>query len=276
MKYAIFGDIHTEDLSSLERKLDSINPDVLSFLGDIDTTQSMIQLKNLEIKYLNQEKKFIKVPGNHDNAIYNNFKIDYSESLEKLNKTIWQLHIEFMGNSEAGNYLGNLVNSEHQVKMFLDEIKFGKNYPIVIVHGAYDGTLSKTFETPREITCVDFDGIDRASESRNIEFINSKEKLKDLWARLKSPEDYEKNFKIMKEKGDKIMIRGHDHFARWVFKNENGEIEGYEPTDEKDIFVLDNKCQHVINPGAIFSGMFATIDTDYPGEKFPILKYHWL
>jgi hypothetical protein len=276
MKYAFFGDIHTEDLSSLEKKLDSINPDVLGFLGDIDTTQVAIQLKNLEIKYLNQGKKFIKIPGNHDNAIYNNFKIDYSESLEKLNKSIWQLHLEFMSNPEAGNYLRNLVNSEHQVKIFLDENKFQKNYQTILVHGAYDGNLSKTFEAPREITASDFDGIDRASENRNNEFINSKEKLKDLWARLKSPEDYEKNFKIMSEKGDRVMIRGHDHFARWVFKNEKGEITGYHLTDEKDIFVLDNECQHVINPGAIFNGMFATIDTNYHGEKFPVLKYHWI
>jgi predicted phosphodiesterase len=67
--YALFGDIHHENLSNLEKYLEYLKPDVLFFTGDIDTTQSMIQLKNLEIKYLNKGKQFIKVPGNHDNAI---------------------------------------------------------------------------------------------------------------------------------------------------------------------------------------------------------------
>jgi hypothetical protein len=90
-----------------------------------------------------------------------------------------------------------------------------------------------------------------------------------------SKEDHSKNFKIMKSKGYKVMIRGHDHNPEYTYLDNKKGIVTY-PSKEGNAYRLFEDRMHTINPGALFKGSFAIIDTAKSGEKVPILEYHKL
>jgi predicted phosphodiesterase len=246
MKYAIIGDIHGTDLNNLENTLDRIYPDVIICTGDFDQPKIVHQFINLERKYRNAGKRVIKVPGNHDHAVLNNLRIT-SYTLFVQGKTIRELHEEFSTDYEAKNYLGELVNSPTRVKIFLDEKRFGKKYQTVIIHGAYAGNI--------------------------LSYPGCPDKIRDLWIRLLSEEDYKANFEAMEQNGDKIMLRGHDHYTVYAYEDVDGEITINEPMTGKPAYKLYENRLHIVNPGALFDGYFAIIDTDNTGLDVPILKY---
>src|SRR3989344_6332645 len=65
MLYAVFSDIHGTDLGRLESEvLQTLKPDVVVCLGDIDTAESLRQVMELQRKY-----PMHVVPGNHDLAL---------------------------------------------------------------------------------------------------------------------------------------------------------------------------------------------------------------
>lgn len=255
MKYAIIGDIHGEELGDLEKALKHQNPDLLICTADFDQTRSIHQFIDLEKKYQKAGKIVIVVPGNHDHAILNNLGIS-SGTIRSQGKTSQGLHDELINDPIALKYINELVNSKdpryttNRQRIFLDEVKFGKEFQTIIIHGAYDGDLSSSPSCPEEI--------------------------RDLWMRLRTEDDHKKNFKVMDEKGYKVMIRGHDHEAIYTYRDHVKGIVSYTPKENGSRYRLFKHRKHTINPGALFDGLFATIDTEVPGEKVPILKYHEL
>jgi len=255
MNYVIIGDLHGTDLSSFEMVLYRENPDVLICLGDFDQTKTIHQFMGLEKRLLSSGIKVIKVPGNHDHAIFYNLPI-YSGTLQKQGKTSGELHLELMADPIAKGYIENLVNSgfsgctKNRVRIFLDKEKFGEEYPTIIVHGGLDGNLRSYPGCP--------------------------ERIADLWYRLECEEDYRKNFDAMGEKGYKVMIRGHDHEPAYVYYDPNKGIVLYRPKNDGDSYRLFKHRQHTINPGALFDGWFALINTNVQGEDVPVLTYRKL
>lgn len=252
MKYAIIGDIHGTDLKDLETALRHENPDVLICTGDFDQTRTIHQFMDLEERYKKAGKGVIKVPGNHDHAILTNLAIT-SGTLRMQGKTSQQLHKELERDPVAKNYIDDLVHSKdprytnNRVRIFLDEDRFGREYQTIVIHGAYDGDLSSYFGCPPEI--------------------------RDLWMRLRTKEDHRRNFNVMNRKGYKVMIRGHDHYAVYVYEDPQKGIVWYTPEGSGSTYRLFKHRKHTINPGALFDGMFAIIDTSVPEEEVPVLKY---
>jgi len=255
MKYAIFGDFHGTELGDLESALSFENPDLLICTGDFDRTKTIHQFKDLEEKYQKVGKQVVKIPGNHDHAALTGLVIN-SEAMRMQGKNSYTLHQELMNDSVAKQYIDELVNSRdpgctnNKVKIFLDEDKFGKGYPTIVIHGAYDGDLSSFPDCP--------------------------ENIRDLWMRLETKNDHRKNFDVMNQKGYKVMIRGHDHGAVYVYNDPNKGIVTHIPKGEGSAYRLFKHRKHTINPGALFEGLFATIVTRVSGEDVPLLKYHKL
>ena len=255
MKYAIIGDLHGKELGELEVALSFENPGVLICTGDFDQIKTINQFKDLEQKYKKIGKKVIKVPGNHDHAILCDLEIN-SGTLKMQGKNIHQLYQELMRDPVAHKYIHELVNprdplyTNNNVRIFLDEDKFGKEYPTTVIHGAYDGDLSSFFDCP--------------------------ENIRELWFRLKTESDYKKNFNAMSKKNCKVMVRGHDHDPVYVYDDVYEGVVISMPKENKSVYRLFKYRKHIINPGALFNGLFATIDTKVLGEEVPILKYHKL
>ncbi|MCX8194093.1 MAG: metallophosphoesterase [Candidatus Pacearchaeota archaeon] len=255
MRYMIIGDLHGSDLYlNLEDTIMYENPDFLVCLGDFDQVSTIRQFMEIEKRLENKGKKVIKVPGNHDYALLNHICID-SGTFKKQGKSFYQLVTELNKDTIAKNYLDELVNSRepgytiHRKAFFLDKERFGDAYKTIVIHGAYDGDISSA--------------------------PNSSPEERDLWFRLTEEEDYEKNFRIMEEKGYTIMIRGHDHEPIYSYYDKENGIVLYAP-DPNKAYRLFKKRKHIINPGALFNGWFALIDTNETNEEVPILKYRRL
>jgi predicted phosphodiesterase len=242
MKYMIFGDIHGQDLTRLEKSLLDENPDSLICLGDFDQIKSIRQFIDIEKTLLNNGKQVIKVPGNHDYALLHNQPIS-SGLLNSKGKSIYYLHDELSRDKEAHEYISKLVNSDFAVKGFFDKDKFDEKYPFVVVHGGYTGDMSSYWDCP--------------------------EKEKPLWNRMISDEDFKQNLKELKKRGEKVMIRGHDHIP--MYTTINSDKADITPTVDGQTYILSPDKEHIINPGAFFHRYFATIDTS---KETPILKYH--
>jgi len=252
MKYVIIGDLHGADLWPLEQALNVIGPDCLICTGDFDRAHTIRQFKNLENKYLNKGKSVFKVPGNHDHAILNNMNIQSGTLMEQC-KTSQELHIELIRDRDARKYLDELVNSKNpeyvnsRIKTSLDEERFGKNYPTIIMHGAYAGNL--------------------------LYFPNCPQNMQDFWTRLITNADHEKNFRVMKIRGYNVMIRGHDHDPSYVYNDLKKGVCVHSPKADGFVYRLFENRQHTINPGALAEGFLAIIDTQVKGEKVPTLQY---
>ena len=118
------------------------------------------------------------------------------------------------------------------------------------MHGAYDGNFN------------------------SLRFCKSD--VRDLWCRLRIEEDHRKNFEVMKRKGYRVMIRGHDHHPEYTYQDSSGRIVSDRPGESEAEYALSKDRIHTVNPGALCNGHFATIDTSVSGEEVPILKYHLL
>jgi hypothetical protein len=252
MKYLLFGDIHSERLTQLDRIIQSENPQVILCTGDIDSISTIHELRDIELKFISLGKQFIKVCGNHEYSIYHDDVDLSSEELDILGKSSEELHKELMNDPVARQYIAETVNTKENIlgrNFFIDSNKYGKRYPTILVHGALKGNLSSYPDCPIEI--------------RNI------------WARLENTIDYVKNFDAMKAEGLRIMIRGNDHVQTYAYMNENDKksviTRKIPKLNEK--YRLARNYMHVIEPGSITQKMCAVIETGLSGETEPILKY---
>lgn len=277
MKYLIIGDIHGRDLSDIEQVLNSEKIDVLICTGDFDQAKTIRQFIELEKRLKSEDKEVIIVPGNHDEAILNNHEI-YSGTIQKQGKTFQQLHTELIKDKIAYEYIKKLVNSKHEgftthrVRIFLDQLKYGKSYQTLVIHGAYKGDLSSNPYCD--------------------------ENNRDLWTRLTSYNDYKENFEVMSKKkrmnnltmihddsfekvsgqnsdGYNIIIRGHDHTPLYVYNDKIKGIIANQPKFNEKYQLLKER-KHAINPGAYFDGYYVIINTNSDGETCPILTYNKL
>lgn len=240
MKYLIFGDIHGKDLKKLEKTILVEKPDTLICLGDFDQVKSIREFMDIEKSLLNQGKKVIKVPGNHDYAVLNNLGIN-SGTMQLQGKTTYELHNDFKKDEKAREYLFKLVNSDLFARGFLNKEKYGKKYPFVVVHGGYGGKNGC-------YSCID--------------------ELKPMWYRMKDEEDITINFRELNKRDEKIMIRGHDHFpafSTWINGHGNFEV----PVRGSK-FNIPEKGMTIITPGAYFYRDYAVIDAS---GKEPVIEY---
>ncbi len=261
MKYAIFGDIHGNELKELEHSLRFENPDTLICTGDFDQVRSIRNYMKLEQDYLNQGKQVITVPGNHDHSILNNLPL-FSGTIYKQGKDHNILHEELKEDQVSFNYLDKLINNlDIRKNNYRKVINLGNNsdYRTIVIHGGLEGNLDYG---PRGVK-------------------NQREK--DLWSRIIMYHDkkdkyinsiYQRsNFNNMGRKALNVMIRGHDHIQDYTYNGQKKGIVSYGKEDSNSFRLFPNR-QHTITHGALFDGHFATIDTDL--EKQPILEFHQL
>ncbi len=234
MKYLIFGDIHGKDLKKLEKRIQVENPDTLVCLGDFDSVNSIREFMEIEEDFAKKGNKVIKVPGNHDYAVLNARSLE-SSTLNVSGKSVRDHYISLNNDKKAKDYFFNFVNSDLFVRDYLDKEKFENEYPFVVVHGGYIGNLDSCPGCPDEI--------------------------KPMWFRMKTDGDFYDNMGEMMEKGEKIMIRGHDHFPAFSRMNfKTGERENLNPVNG-DFFKINSEYQHIINPGPYFYRDYSIIDT---------------
>lgn len=256
MRYAIMSDYHGANLEALEvpEFLEEMKVDTIISLGDFDQTRTMRQYMALRGKY-----QVIEVPGNHDYAILLGQTI-YSGTMLAQGKTCEALNRELYADRDALAYMKRLVDYQapgrigNAIRLFLDEDSLGRAYPTIVVHGALAGNMQSFPDCP--------------------------ESLRDVWARLDSDDDHAANFKAMDGMGARVMLRGHDHEPAYVYMDADG-IHRERAHDGTAHRLLPGKM-HVINPGAMYNGLLAMIDTDlgkegfWEGERVPVLTHHCL
>ncbi len=235
MRYVIVGDFHGASLKELRRYLEDINPDTIICLGDFGSRATVHQFIPIEREFRRKGKESIKVPGDEDYRIFTNQK----------NSKIYN---EWMNDKIAKEYLDNLVTPNgYRTGIFIDKERFKTRYPAVIMHGAYRGDLS------------------------DLPDCSGDQCLFNLFGRLKTEEDYQKNFRVMERRGYKLMIRGHDHSPTYVCQNSQG-IEIYEPKNGS-VYPLSRDKTHLINPGPFYDGWISVIETRINGEKDPVVFF---
>ncbi|MDI6806246.1 MAG: metallophosphoesterase family protein [Candidatus Aenigmarchaeota archaeon] len=234
MKYTIIGSLHGSKLSALEDKLEDEPPDILICLGDFVQTKTIREFMKLERLY-----KTITVPGDEDAALLVE-KMEINPATSRMvGRTNLQLHEEIKKDKVAKTYLERLVKRHTSgTEIFLDEKKFGGKYKTKIVHGAYDG-----------------DSVDRNLPPA-------------LGTHLETRTGYWKNFRQMEREEDRVMIRGHDPNPSYAYEDTK---EGRVVIQGPGTYQLFEHRRHVINPGALASGMFAQIETQ---ADVPVLSYH--
>lgn len=261
--------------------LEKLKPFMEKYPGDIDRIWNLGDLDKTIFEMPDFEKycaeagiKLINLPGNHDLFIYKGINVE-SEELRKQKTTSAELHNEIKKNPEVWEYLKKIAESDSVVNFFLDEERFGKRYPVVAVHGALDGDL-------------------RIYSACPAERIGS-------FARMRTDENFEKNFEKMREKGVKIMIGGHEHPPRpfcvcqYTLDDNNAEDCGDNAKDTEQVQVKENRKVlyefepllnrggvrlfvedelSVITLGAYKDGYIATIDTET--DECPIMSFYRL
>lgn len=261
MKYALFGDIHERGLGDLEKAFTDLGVDAMMCTSDHDSPESAHESIGLEGRFTSAGKKVYTVPGNHDYATLMGHVITHHKNKnlpKKLRgmanaRTSMELYERLKNDPVAHEYILNLFKknnsglSRNRIKMFLDEERFEELYKTMLVHGAPFGDMSSFPDCP--------------------------DRYRNVWARLKSKKDFKTVFNGMNRNGYKILVRGHDHDARCVSEGENGKMSSYRPRGDGDGYRLDPEKRHIINPGALSGGSFATIDTN---EGFLILRYYKL
>lgn len=252
MIYTLIGDLHGADLIAFCGELEKRGTDALICTGDFDQTSTIHQYMDLEAKLKAAGKEVITVPGNHDQAILTGLDI-LSGTLDSQGKTSHQLHRELMDDKTATDYLDNLCDPEklfrNGIRMCLDKDRLGRQYPALILHGALAGDISCYYDCPFQIAT--------------------------LWMRQIYRHDFRRNLSEMKAEGLKVMIKGHDHEPVYACSHPTKGTIIFSPLPNISEYRLYRLMSHTINPGALYDGYFATIDTGVSaGRKAPVLRYH--
>jgi hypothetical protein len=87
-------------------------------------------------------------------------------------------------------------------------------------------------------------------------------------------EDVHSNLEAMETLGCRVMVRGHDHHPHYIVRDAGGKLSGGPPKIGGDGIPLDCGCHYVLNPGAIYKGNYAVIDTGSKGQDMPRVTYH--
>jgi len=246
MQIVALSDIHGRSLSELEEQvLSSLNPDdLLLILGDMDTTESIREVRELQERSESPERYDTYVgPGNHEHGLYHGIYF-HSSSMGRREHFFKTLRQELLANHDVLQYVGQLLQNP-RVQMDLDVSKHGQNYPTIALHGALDGSLMSH----------------KYAEGQETE----------LWYRLLNDgNEHRKNFAEMRNQGFRVMIRGHDPDPQYVYKDSTGEIV-FAQGDEHEL--LPQRL-HTITVGDWYDGNFITIDTAVQDKENPILKFH--
>lgn len=248
MLYTLFSDIHGTRPDILRSRIGSAT-DAVVFAGDVDSVMPIIDMIDWENELLDMRKPFYRVPGNHGQALVaeKGFEIR-SETLSERGETMRHLRKLIDRNLSAKKYLESMVKSGNTTEFYIDEKRFGKKYRTVLVHGGLDGDISD---------CPDC----RGSE-------------KQLWYRLKTEDDYMKNFSAMEGKGYDLMIRGHDHYPEIGTKH--GDDIDISSPKMREVYLLEPDKEYTLTIGSLVKGFYALMETDYPNTGMPVIAWNRL
>lgn len=222
--YAL-GDYHGHSIQEFLEKETPNSGDLILSTGDFDQVKVIEEF--LELKNNLGEDSVIDVGANHDHAILKRRPIT-SETIRDQDKSFNQLVEDLHSNNSAKNYIEEILDEP------IKEFNLG-NVRGVLVHGGLDGYI-QSFRTPEEI--------------------------KPLWYRIRTDEDFNKNFDRMAENGYELMIRGHDHRQEYVIKPEESEeiIRGF--PQPGDVLEIESGFKYIINHGPWYEGKYITFDEE--------------
>lgn len=211
--------------SSLEDVIKSESPDKIISLGDYQTSECINKYYQLVSKY---NINSIDVFGNHDYVIYEGNNI-YSKTFKQFGSTIKELIDEYRFDKTAQKNLNHLIEESGMKKEFkINDMN------VLCVHGGLDGAL--------------------------YGFPHCPESLRPIWYRIRSINDYRKNFEKMKENYYHIMIRGHDHRRSFSYFRSDSVLS-FSINEDRSYNINQGKMR-IINPGDFFSGKYAILEDE--------------
>ncbi len=240
MKTMFIGDVHG---ASLKQIYDTIREEVDLFciLGDLDRIYVVEELADI----LEKDRGVFFVPGNHDYAHINRQYI-YSRTMNKQDIDSPMMWGEWKANKELSDLIASTFDNTYNEK-----------YP------DYKGTAARRISIP-----LPDENLIMMHGAYYGEYCGEPD---DLWNRLETHEDYEKNFKVMERKGYDIMFRGHDHNPELakalIVGNEKRvlitkDIELNTPIDISDAHMA------TITVGALHNGYYVIYNTKNKSVTF--------
>ncbi|MBU0757989.1 MAG: metallophosphatase family protein [Nanoarchaeota archaeon] len=258
MRYLLFGDVHSTDLSKLERIIDeSQDPiDTVICTGDFDSVKAILSYMKIKEKYEPTGIKFITVPGNHDDAVYYNRDINLSSFYSDV--TIKDLHEKLFKSEKARDLMEETLGHTKKTLKLSKITSDISEHDAIIIHGALDGNMPEGF----------------SKKNYSTELL-TKEYMRDMWLRLysdkqepigfvqdieKSKENHERNFRKMEELKYRTMLRGHDHKPE-LAKKQHDNTSFFEPVIDR-AYEFTESTLLTITPGAFQNGYYATISIE--------------
>lgn len=239
MNIVALSDSHTRPLEELIRRVEF---DLLLVLGDFDSVEQMLEIMELQQRY---NERMIVVPGNHEQAVYKGKVISFDGTISLfMNKIILDVFRQKLEKDPAVKaFLENLMY-QHSHEMTLDSTRFGNIFNTLVIHGALDGNPGSYHTDEPELGAME------------------------LWYRLRSRGDHEKNFARMRERGLNVMIRGHDRMPEFA-QQKNGDIVITNPAEA----LLDPRALQTITVGSYAHGHYVLINTNLFGQEKPLVRF---
>jgi len=252
MRIVVFSDVHGKDLSTLEsRVLDALGPeDLILCLGDLDTPETLKNVKRLQDKYNQEEDRMNVLPGNHEFALVHKEPVITFTDSREITTIIreFALYVKRLHNDPiALEFAKRLIRNPWTI-LFLDEPRYGNAYHTLAIHGALDGDLN--------------------SDAKVAEFEPQSQEAR-LWYRLRSREGHARNFAVMKKSGLRLMIRGHDKEPEFAYRDTQGRVFSLRGTGAH---VLLPDRLHTVTVGPYRNGYYTVIDTNFHGYTSPIVS----
>lgn len=249
----IITDFHSIKEKRIVEAIKVINPNVLYSLGDMDRPETVEwwEKEKRQKWEFNDQIKAYNVIGDHElNIVHNLDEIRSAEIVaqggfqhlvDRLKKDHTELLAKVKGSKTFG---GKLVGKEDLVTPFtflinlLDyeehpETYFGKEH---FIGSDLRVREEKDDDTLYKLRFI-HGALDSCCSQKELEYIGN------LWNRLTTFDDYTLNFEKMKENGDDIMIRGHDHKPAYVcMDTKTGDIHIFEPFQfykSKGIYIIE-------------------------------------
>lgn len=233
-KIQIVSDLHSVKTSDLGKAIKNINADVLLFPGldvdDIDTAYWLLkEMRRLE----NNRKKVHVIGGDHELSFYGGVEISSSEIKKQGGFEYLLDRIDFQDKSwkqlaeEQGISSKEVLSIKDFFRILTDRNATPQTYDgleLFLDENREIKTKEELGNNPHEYQIRVLHG---ALESR--EDLSGFGYIATIWHRLEDIEDHILNFKRMEEKGDDILIRGHDHHAEFAYYDPETGIHIFQP-----------------------------------------------
>jgi len=249
----IVADFHSVKEKRIGEAIKVVNPNVLYSLGDMDrpeTVEWWEKEKRHKWEFNNQIKVY-NIIGDHElNIVHNLDEIRSAEivaqgGFQHLVNRLKKDHKELSAKVENSDIFGGkLVGKEDLVTPFtflinlLDYEKHPETYFGKELFLGSDLRINEEIDDDTLYKLRFLHGaLDSCYSNEELEHIGN------LWNRLTTFDDYTLNFEKMKENGDDIMIRGHDHKPAYACMDTGtGGIHIFEPFqagESKAIYIME-------------------------------------